>query len=46
MLNAVDPGQIIHRPWMGADYGDSIEGRRVMLVGNSHWLRTSLTASA
>ncbi|WJH41236.1 hypothetical protein N7E02_12405 [Aliirhizobium terrae] len=35
---AIDPNYVIHRPWRGDLYEQGIEGRRVMIVGNSHWL--------
>ncbi|TBZ41640.1 hypothetical protein E0H47_10140 [Rhizobium leguminosarum bv. viciae] len=38
MSDATDPNSIIHRPWRGDLYRKGVEGRRVMIVGNSHWL--------
>lgn len=29
---------IVHAIWKGEEYADGLEGRRVMIVGNSHWL--------
>jgi hypothetical protein len=29
---------VVHTTWTGAEYSDGLEGRRVMIVGNSHWL--------
>jgi hypothetical protein len=29
---------VVHTTWTGTDYSDGLEGRRVMIVGNSHWL--------
>ncbi|MGO7653643.1 hypothetical protein ACC862_03400 [Rhizobium ruizarguesonis] len=32
------PANVCHTPWVGDRYQDGINGRSVMIVGNSHWL--------
>jgi len=32
---------IVHRPWIGANYETGIAGKKVAIVGNSHWLKVA-----
>ncbi len=37
-MDSINSKSIIHRSWRGDLYESGVAGRRVMIVGNSHWL--------